>query len=220
MMEHKTEGVLLQTIPYLGAQKILKVFTPDVGLLSLIVKSPSLSGMTSPFIQAEWVYRKGKEDLHLLKDATLLNAFPKFREDYRTISSAGAIARDLLRSQLPAKPAHALYALLLSYWHQLPHFLHPETLVASFRLKFLLHEGVLSLQPLCTQCASPARHLLAGESVCLAHAESNSLFFEEAAWNQLQQLAYARRFTCLQKIELSQATQDQIKFIFEANHSL
>ena len=55
------EGVLLQTIPYSGRQRILKIFTPDSGLISLIAKSKA-PVWTTPFCIAEWVYIKGQKE--------------------------------------------------------------------------------------------------------------------------------------------------------------
>ena len=229
-MEEKTEGIILRSIPYLGSQKILKVFTPEAGLISLMAKKLSFAPFTSPFLVAEWVYKKGKEEIHLLKDASLLNPLSELRNDYATLSAAGEIAQDLLRSQLPAKKGGALYSLVLSYFGKLPLFARPETLAASFRLKLLLHEGLLAIQPECALCGAPAQSLSSGESFCPCHAGHaghadykghaghggiEPISFTRDEWALLLLLANARRFAILQPLQLSPTLQKKIGLVFE-----
>jgi len=186
-MEEKTEGLLLQAIPYLGHQKILKVFTPETGLLSFIVKQKKLSQL-SPFLVAEWVYRNGKEDIHLLKDLTLLNDLLDLRESYKILSLAGQMAKDLLRSQFPAKQGKDLYQLTLAYLEKLPTFSQPETLAASFRLKLLLHEGLFS--------------------------ESAEKPFSSAEWKIVRTCATTRRFSLLETVHVSSSLSEKIEIFF------
>ncbi len=141
MKEEKTEGLLLQSIPYLGTQTILKVFTPELGLLSLIVKK----GIFQPFCIGEWVYIEKTQGLYPLKDASVFEHFLELRTSFAILSAAGKIGRALLQSQLPGKGG-GLYALAIAYLKKLPQFSHPETLVCSFFLKLLLHDGLLSLK--------------------------------------------------------------------------
>lgn len=141
-MEEKSPGLLLHSIPYLGQKKILKVFTPEYGLITLLSKSPKLP--SSPFCIAEWVYRP-HSSIYPLKDATLLDPLLHLRTDYTLLTAAGAIAQDLLRTQLPGKKAPDLYQLACLYLQKLP--ASPHLLAASFRLKLLLHEGLLSPEP-------------------------------------------------------------------------
>lgn len=166
-MEEKTPGLLLQSIPYLDQKKILKIFTPE-GLVSLFAKTSTLT----PFCIAEWVYQKTEKELYPLKEAALLDPLSALRQSYPIITAAGSIAKDLLRSQLPGKKAPALYQLACLYLKKIP--LAPEILVASFRLKLLLHEGLLSALPEPT--------------------------FTAAEWEQVNLLAFARQFSSLYAI--------------------
>jgi DNA repair protein RecO len=196
-MEERATGILLQAIPYLGRGKILKIFTPELGLLSLFSKRISLSALGSPFCIAEWVYRKGTGDLHTFKDGTLLDGLLGLRQSYSHIEAASSIARDLLRSQLPGKNAKGLYELARSYLQKLPEFERPEILSASFRLKLLLHEGLIAIENTCTHCAAQPSFLVGGESYCPAHSPSPVSPFSRAEWETLHTLAYARQFSLL-----------------------
>ncbi len=162
----KTTGLLLQSIPYLGQKKILKVLTPEQGLLSFFAKKSALT----PFCLAEWVYFKSHKEVHSLRDTTLLDSLLELRQDYSTLTAAGAIVQDLLRTQLPNKKAP--FALVCAYLKKLP--LNPPLLAASFRLKLLHHEGLLSLD----------------------HPEPT---FTSTEWDQVQILTLARQFSLIQQ---------------------
>ncbi|PIS02012.1 MAG: hypothetical protein COT85_07675 [Chlamydiae bacterium CG10_big_fil_rev_8_21_14_0_10_42_34] len=174
----KTPGLLLQSISYLGQKKILKVLTPDHGLISLFTKSTKLT----PFCLAEWVYRETGKEMHTLQDSTLLDPLLNLRQDYQTLTFAGAMAQDLLRTQMPNKKAP--YALASAYFKKLP--LNPQILAASFRLKLLLHEGLLSLEP--------------------------STSFSPLEWEQLSTLAFGSHFSQIQKQTL--APFEKIELLF------
>lgn len=212
MAEEKTLGVLLQAIPYLGRKRILKVFTPESGLLSLMANASISSAFSAPFCIAEWVYRKGNRDIHSLQDASLIDGLLDLKKDFATLSAAGSMAQDLLRSQLPGKKGNALYTLLCACLAKLPIFANPQILAASFRLKLLLHEGLLSLQPDCSVCAAPASRLQQGESFCPAHAPYANFPFSPSDWETLLHLAYSRQFSQLQN--LSGAPFQQIELLF------
>jgi DNA repair protein RecO (recombination protein O) len=203
-MEERQVGILLTAHAYLGQKKILKVFTRDAGLISLISKSPKLIALTAPFCLAEWLYRKTERELSTLTDGTLLDPFLTLRSSYDLLLAAGSMASDLLKSQLPAKSSPDLYALLLAYFKKLPEFPTPALLATSFRLKLLLHEGLLSLTPECAHCDSPARTLLNGESLCSHHAPG-AFPFTDDEWETLLILAHSRNFSSLHTVSLTPA---------------
>lgn len=212
MTEEKSPGVLLQAIPYLGRKRILKVFTPEGGLITLMAKASLSSAFSAPFCIAEWVYRKGSREIHSLQEASLIDSLLDLKKDFATLSAAGSMAQDLLRSQLPGKKGNALYTLLCACLSKLPAFANPQILAASFRLKLLLHEGLLSLSPDCSVCGSPASRLQQGESFCPAHAPHTEFSFSPSDWETLLHLAYSRQFSQLQN--LSSAPFQQIERLF------
>ncbi len=180
-MSTTTPGLLLQSIPYLGQKKILKIFTPEKGLLSFFASKTNLD----PFCLAEWVYRPTERDIHSLRDSTLLDPFLHLRESYPALLAAGSIAQDLLKTQMPNKKASELFELALLYFRKLP--ASPELLAASFRLKLLLHEGLLSSEP------DPA--------------------FSPPEWDQVHTLAFSRKISTI--LTLTAAPHAKIRFMFE-----
>lgn len=165
----KTVGLLLQSVPYLGKKKILKVFTKDHGLLSFFVNETKLT----PFCLGEWIYRKTEKEMHSLKEANLLDPLEALRGSYETLLAAGAIAKDLLTTQMPNKKSDDLFDLTYLYLKKLPQ--NPESLRASFRLKLLLHEGLLDHDP---------------------HPQ-----FTKEEWDQVEILAFGRSIQSMQSIK-------------------
>lgn len=166
-MSISTVGLLLQSIPYLGKSQILKVFTPDQGLIALFSRKTTLT----PFLLAEWVFRKSSKEMHSLQECTLIDPLFSLKSSYSTLSCAGCIAQDLLRTQLPQKKAPELFDLTLFYLQKLT--LAPELLAASFRLKLLWHEGLLS--------------------------EEIDPSFTAPEWDQVQTLAFSRDLSAIQR---------------------
>lgn len=216
MEEKKTEGLLLQAIPYLGNCKILKVLTSDEGLVSLMAKKKSLQPFTNPFLIAEWVYAKGKGEIHALQDASCYNNLADLRKTYSVISAAGIMAQDLLTSQYHEKTGKGLYALTVAFFQKLSKCTSPAAMIASFRLKLLLYDGLLGLQNTCAQCESPSLFLDDGESCCKNHASIYSIPFSIHEWELLQTLAFTRKFQSLQNISLEKNFQEKIGRLFSA----
>jgi DNA repair protein RecO len=187
MHEKKIEGLLLQAIPYLGKQKILKVLTPSDGLLTILSKKQTLESLTEPFLIAEWVIRSGKGEMYTLKDATLIKDLSDLRTDYRLITIAGQIARDLLKTQWPEKPGSGPYSLAVAFLQKIATSVSPETLHASFRLKLLYHDG---------------------------HLNEEALPFPIQDQQIVHQLTFARQFHILQNLKIEKTLQDKIESIF------
>jgi DNA repair protein RecO len=142
-MEEKTTGLLLQSIPYLEGQRILKILTAEHGLVTLIAYRKISAVLTSPFVWAEWVYKNSSHAMLRLQEGTLLDDLRELKTDYFRLIAAGNMASDLLRTQLPGKTATEPLQLVLACFKKLPLFPKPELLGAAFRLKLLLCEGLL-----------------------------------------------------------------------------
>ena len=161
---NNSEGILLRSAPYINRKQILTVFTAEAGLVSLIASPPNLP---APFCIGEWVYKKGRKDLHFLREMSLLHPLMELREQEASLFAAGRIAQALLR--WAATPDPKLYQLCKAYFLQIHRFPAPEALLASFRLKLLQHEGLLALNRICSQCPEPTSALAFGECFCQSH---------------------------------------------------
>ncbi len=186
-----TEGILLQSTPFLDRKAIFKVFTQSLGMISLMATSRRTFSLLTPFCVAEWTLKKGANELYLLQDASLLDPLLELRQTTERLFSAGAMARALFQSQLHGRPDPKLYHLTICYLKKLLHSSHPETLAASFLLKLLLREGLFAPEK------DPQDHN-----------------FSESEWQELIPLAGANRFSALEEVSLPQLLQRKIEMLF------
>jgi len=145
----KHEGLVLKAIDFKDRQKIITLYTPTRGLLSLIVKGINrkkshLLTLTSPFTRGEYHIQIGRSQLYTFLDGTPLTTHHDLRRTLPHLNAATTLAKALLNSQLPEKPSPALYLLTLSYLKNLPLFPNPSALTASYHLKLLGHDGHLN----------------------------------------------------------------------------
>lgn len=221
MGEERGEGIILKSTDYKESNRILSIFTPHAGIISVIVKriskkKPTLINLTSPLCRAEFVYRKGRSQLYSFIDGTILDLHLPLRHSYKHLQTAGNMLSAIATTQFPEKPVPVLYHLLLSYLKKLPTFSKPEVLFASFKLKLLKHEGLLSITETCNLCQKRnARTLAEGESLCLTCAPHGSYPFSEEEWKALLVLFEARTFEALLPLNLSDSLQKGIDICFQ-----
>lgn len=219
MQEEKTEGIVLRSQDYKERQRIITLFTPQ-GLISLIIRNISrkntrLLSLTTPFCNGEYHFRKGRAELMSFQDGTVLNDHLCLRHSLKSLQVAGSLANAILTSQMAEKPSLALFALYKSYHKQIPHFKDPEVLLASFYLKLLKYEGLLSISKHCSSCGSTAPLILhEGESVCLQHNTPSSFHFTSAEWNLLLTLDTSLQFSALHNLTLSPSFSKKIHALF------
>ncbi|NGX47132.1 MAG: DNA repair protein RecO [Chlamydiae bacterium] len=193
-LEEKHEGLVLRSIDYKDRQKIITLFTPTRGLISLIVKGITrkkshLLTLTSPFTKAEYHFSIRRSELYTFRDGTPLKTHHNLRQNLRHLQSATTLIKALLTSQLPGKPAPKLYNLTLTYLKHLPTFADPTSLTASFLLKLLKHDGHLSA----------------------THREPP---FTSSEWEELLPLLSARTISSLQKHTTHPNLHQQIETLF------
>lgn len=209
MNHEKTEGIVLRSLDYKDRQKIITLFSKEAGMISLILKgltgrNTRLLALSSPFCQAEFIYRKGKSNLYTFIDGSTINENLHLRSQLSFLQTAGTLSKGILTSQLPGKPTPALYQLFSTYFKHISTFQDPTPLISSFYLKLLKHEGLLELSPLCAACAALSAHALhEGESYCHHHSPSGAAHFTEQEWAILLGLTHAQHFQQVRSIALS-----------------
>lgn len=219
MHEEKTEGIVLRSQDFKERHRILTLFTPE-GLINLIVKNISrknmgLLSLTTPFCHGEYHYQRRHSSLLHFQDGTILDDHFNFRQNLQFLQTAGTLASAILASQLPDKPSAALFSLYKSYHKQVLNFKNPTSLLTSFLLKLLKHEGLLTIAPHCNHCDhSKASLLHNGESYCRQHHFPNALYFSVEDWENLLHLDNAQKFSALQQIHTSPELFEQINHLF------
>ncbi len=141
------DAIVLKATKYEDDGRILKIFTKEAGLVSVIVKKISKKGtywqtLTSPLARGEFHLKQGNSALYTLSDASLTDPYLEIRENLDKLEAACTILRALLLSQHPEKASPALFHLTLVYLKKLKTFSTPALIALSFQMKLLNFEGL------------------------------------------------------------------------------
>lgn len=154
----KTEAIVLRSIRYGEADRILHLYTPHHGKLGAIAKgarkpSSRFGARLEPFMRVNLVLRPGRGDLHTVTGVETVQQFPKLRMSAAGLDWAAracdAVAR-LLDGPDPHVHAYNLLANSLTAIDANVSAATKSSQVA-FRLKLLVAAG---LQPCLDACAS------------------------------------------------------------------
>lgn len=175
----KTEVVILRSLRYGEADRILHLYSPEHGRIGAIAKgvrraTSRFGGRLEPITRSEVLLRRGRGDLFTITGAHTIAAYRRVREDRLALDMAAracdAVGRMFAEGEpyppvfhllcnelalLDADPAHATYANQLA-----------------FRLKLLVAAGLAPQLASCAVCGE-ADHLsgfsgAAGGVVCTA----------------------------------------------------
>jgi DNA repair protein RecO (recombination protein O) len=175
----KTEAVVLRSIRYGEADRILHLYTPRRGRVGAIAKGVRRSrsrfgGRLEPFFRLNLVLHEGRGDLLTVTGAETVAAHPRLREDARALDAAAracdAVAR-LFETDDPHPDVFNLLCNELALLEADPNTATPANQLA-FRLKLLLAAGLAPALGSCASCGE-ADHLTgfsgaAGGVVCAA----------------------------------------------------
>lgn len=145
----KSEGIVLQAIPFQDYHLISTLFTKGLGVQKLICpyararRSP-FSGHLLPLNHLEFEFRKTGKDLGRLENASLIESHADLRNSLAMLEGGCQLLKAVSDSQLFEKPAPLLFDLLCKYLALLPEARSPAAIVASFRLKLLRHDGLIA----------------------------------------------------------------------------
>jgi DNA repair protein RecO (recombination protein O) len=155
----KTEVIVLRSIRYGEADRILHLYSRDHGRLGAIAKGvrrvkSRLGGRLEPFARVNLILRQGRGDLCTVTGADTVHAHPALRERRSSLERAtqacDAVLR-LLDSTEPNRPAYNLLAHELALLDA-----DPDAAVRSqalaFRLKLLLAAGFAPELASCASC--------------------------------------------------------------------
>lgn len=193
----KTEGVVLRSMRFGEADRILHVFTPGRGRIGAIAKGvrrarSRFGGRLEPFGRVDLVLHEGRSDLLTVTGAQVLEPHRRLREDAAALDAAAracdAVAR-LFDTGEPNAPVYHLLCHELGLLDQgaggrdgIPSAATHANQLA-FRLKLLLAAGFAPQLAACASCGE-ADHLTgfsgaAGGVVCAA-CEAGAFPLDEA----------------------------------------
>ena len=187
----KTEGIVLRSIRYGEADRILHLYTPTRGRVSAIAKgvrkaNSRFGGRLEPFFRLDLVLYEGRSDLLTVTSVETVAAHPRLREHGGALDGAARACEAVARIFDDGDPHTGVYHLLANELALLDR--DPDRAgranALAFRLKLLLAAGFAPQLAGCASCGE-REHLVgfsgaAGGVVCGA-CEANAFPLDEEA---------------------------------------
>jgi DNA repair protein RecO (recombination protein O) len=175
----KTDAIVLRSLRYGEADRILHMYTPGRGRIGAIAKGvrrtrSRFGGRLEPFSRVRLVCHEGRGELLTITGAETLDAHAGLRDAAATLDSAARACDAVARVFETEEPHPAVYNLLANQLALLAgdraQATHANAL--AFRLKLLVSAGLTPSLGACASCGS-AEHLVgyspqAGGVVCNA----------------------------------------------------
>src|ERR671914_115702 len=187
----KTEGIVLRSLRYGEADRILHLYTPERGRVSAIAKGvrrarSRFGGRLEPFFRLRLVLYQGRSDLLTVTSAETLAAHPRLREHGAALDGAARACEAVARVFDDGDPHAGVYHLLANELALLdgePARAGRANALA-FRLKLLLAAGFAPQLAGCVSCGE-REHLVgfsgaAGGVVCAACEAGSFALGQEA----------------------------------------
>ncbi len=175
----KTEGIVLRSLRFGEADRILHLYTPDRGRVSAIAKGvrrarSRFGGRLEPFFRLDLVLYEGRSELLTVTSVETIAGHPRLREDAGALDGAARACEAVARVFDDGDPHRGVYHLLANELALLDH--EPQKAgrpnALAFRLKLLLAAGFAPQLAACASCGEQ-EHLAgfsgaAGGVVCAA----------------------------------------------------
>jgi DNA repair protein RecO (recombination protein O) len=188
----KTEAIVLRSIRYGEADRILHLYTPRRGRVSAIAKGvrktkSRFGGRLEPFFRLETVLYEGKSEMLTVTTVNTLAGHPRLREHALALDSAARACDAVGRLFATDDPHPGVYNLLANELGLLDgdpvRYATPQNALA-FRLKLLVAAGLAPQLAACASCGEQ-EHLsgfsgAAGGVVCGA-CEAGSFALDQDA---------------------------------------
>jgi DNA repair protein RecO (recombination protein O) len=189
----KTEAIVLRSIRYGEADRILHLYSAKRGRIGAIAKGvrrprSRFGGRLEPFFRLDLLLHEGRGELLTVTSVATVDGYPRLRSSGPALTAGARACDAVLRLLDSAEPNPPAYNLLCHYLALLDDP-SPERAVAietalSFRLKLALAAGFSPELASCARCGE-AQHLAgfsgaAGGVVC-ASCEAGSFPLSEGA---------------------------------------
>jgi DNA repair protein RecO (recombination protein O) len=185
----KTEAIVLRSIRYGEADRILHLYSKTRGRIGAIAKGARkprsrFGGRLEPFFRLDLILHEGRGDLMTVTSATTVDGYPRLRSSGAALTAGARACDAVLRLFDSTDPNPHAYNLLCRYLAMLDEGGTGIEAALSFRLKLALAAGFAPELASCARCGE-AEHLsgfsgAAGGVVCNA-CEAGSFPLSETA---------------------------------------
>ncbi|MCW2983728.1 MAG: recO [Conexibacter sp.] len=155
----KTEAVVLRSMRYGEADRILHLYTPERGRISAIAKGvrktrSRFGGRMEPFFRLRLVLHEGRSDLLTVTSAETVTGYPRLRENGATIDAAARACDAVNRLFGEAEASAPVFHLLCNELQLLEGDPANAGLAnqLAFRLKLLVAGGFAPYLAACAAC--------------------------------------------------------------------
>jgi len=197
----KTEAVVLRSIRFGEADRILHLYSASEGRIGAIAKGvrkprSRFGGRLEPFFRLDLVLHRGRGELATVTAASTLDGYPRLRRSGPALSAAARACDAVLRLLDSAEANPPAYNLLCRYLALLDDPTPAEAglhTALSFRLKLALAAGFAPELGACARCGE-AEHLTgfsgaAGGIVCVSCERGSFELSPEAHGFMVESLA-------------------------------
>lgn len=162
-----TEVIVLRSIRFGEADRILHLYTPHYGRIGAIAKGARrarsrFGARLEPFFHVRAVLHEGRGDLHTVTSADTIATHGALRDHAATLDAAARASDAVGRLFETTEPHPEVFRLLaneLALLNADPHHARPANGLA-FRMKLLLAAGIVPQLGACASCGEP-EHLRA-----------------------------------------------------------
>lgn len=227
MDEYCVQGVCLQTKPIGEHDLLLTVFTDLIGVVRIYARNVGKGSRRAwatacrPSSLAEWTLHRGRADLWSLQEASLLYYPEQVHHEWSSLQDTMQLLEAVSISQWLMKPVPALFELMIAYLQQMDHSYSPS-LLPSFYLKVLTHEGLFPMDSCCSVCEESSQTFYIdheGTILCEKHRQPSSLELNTTMRERWNSFAQARSFTQIRALTLSGEESLLIQEVFRIHFS-
>lgn len=183
----RTDGIVLDEMKYGESSKIIRLFTREKGVLSVMLKgaykpkSPYVS-LSQPFTEGRFLLRKGKT-FYYISEGEILHMPLELRNSYEKLIAAALMAEVTLKSVREGEPNVKPYDLLAKAYRTLETACRPDLLVCGFLVKFISFIGFRPSLDQCISCGTtvtrPNRYDIRGGVLCDRCPSSTAVSMED-----------------------------------------
>jgi DNA repair protein RecO (recombination protein O) len=198
----KTEAIVLRSIRYGEADRILHLYSKTRGRLGAIAKGARkpksrFGGRLEPFFRLDLMLHEGRGDLMTVTSVATIDGYPRLRSSGPALTAGARACDAVLRLLDSAEPNLPAYNLLCRYLGLLDDPGQPRgaglEVALSFRLKLAMVAGFAPELASCARCGE-AEHLAgfsgaAGGVVCASCEASSFALSAEAHRFMVESLA-------------------------------
>ena len=155
---YKTEAVALRQMPIGEADRILTLYTPDMGKLRVIAKgirrTKSRLGGHLELLNCVSVSLSQGRNLDVVTEAEVIQSFRGFRDDLQSLSKALYVAELVDRFSIEHSPNYEIYQILLGVLARLEKVGQSDLLLRHFEIHLMELSGYRPELRSCVECRS------------------------------------------------------------------